>query len=253
MVRAPRCRGTITRAPLARTEGREGAGGGAQQRQVLGQAGELERQQRGLVPRAAVVLQGGQQAGQGGQVGREAGAGPQAQRVQQGGRGRERAGPGEGGARAVQEADAVAGAHEALGRGRPAPPAAEVLQEAHGPRLQRHLRAPRRHQRHAPAPRALRLGPRPHAPLRRRRRRLRLRLARTRCRRRHGRWRHCRAPEARPGPAPSPGSAPLPQQRGMQAQELVPLALPRGRGRHCELCGAAAQLRCGACGVTYYW
>ncbi|KYO30032.1 zinc finger MYND domain-containing protein 12 isoform X1 [Alligator mississippiensis] len=38
----------------------------------------------------------------------------------------------------------------------------------------------------------------------------------------------------------------------MQAQELVPLALPRGRGRHCELCGAAAQLRCGACGVTYY-
>nr|XP_032654393.1 zinc finger MYND domain-containing protein 12 isoform X2 [Chelonoidis abingdonii] len=30
------------------------------------------------------------------------------------------------------------------------------------------------------------------------------------------------------------------------------LALPRGRRRSCELCGGPAQLRCGACRVTYY-
>uniref|UniRef100_A0A8C4YHS0 Zinc finger MYND-type containing 12 n=1 Tax=Gopherus evgoodei TaxID=1825980 RepID=A0A8C4YHS0_9SAUR len=38
----------------------------------------------------------------------------------------------------------------------------------------------------------------------------------------------------------------------MNVQELVPLALPRGRPLSCELCGGPAQLRCGACHVTYY-
>ncbi|XP_050787214.1 zinc finger MYND domain-containing protein 12 isoform X2 [Gopherus flavomarginatus] len=38
----------------------------------------------------------------------------------------------------------------------------------------------------------------------------------------------------------------------MNVQELVPLALPRGRPLSCELCGGPAQLRCGACHVAYY-
>uniref|UniRef100_A0A674KE70 Zinc finger MYND-type containing 12 n=1 Tax=Terrapene triunguis TaxID=2587831 RepID=A0A674KE70_9SAUR len=38
----------------------------------------------------------------------------------------------------------------------------------------------------------------------------------------------------------------------MNVQQLVPLALPRGRPLSCELCGGPAQLRCGACRVTYY-
>ncbi|XP_061457576.1 zinc finger MYND domain-containing protein 12 isoform X2 [Rhineura floridana] len=38
----------------------------------------------------------------------------------------------------------------------------------------------------------------------------------------------------------------------MQTERLVPLALPRGQKRWCELCLGPATLRCGSCGVTYY-
>ncbi|XP_073172623.1 zinc finger MYND domain-containing protein 12 isoform X2 [Lepidochelys kempii] len=68
-------------------------------------------------------------------------------------------------------------------------------------------------------------------------------------------------PACCPAHAGSPGllgNAPLPGDVGrggswrMNAQQLVPLALPRGRPLRCELCGGPAQLRCGACRVTCY-
>lgn len=39
----------------------------------------------------------------------------------------------------------------------------------------------------------------------------------------------------------------------MQTEPVVPLALPRGRKVFCELCRAPATVRCGGCGVTFYW
>lgn len=39
----------------------------------------------------------------------------------------------------------------------------------------------------------------------------------------------------------------------MQTERVVPLALPRGRNVFCELCRAPATVRCGGCGVTFYW
>ncbi|KAL8198591.1 UNVERIFIED_CONTAM: hypothetical protein K2H54_017031 [Gekko kuhli] len=38
----------------------------------------------------------------------------------------------------------------------------------------------------------------------------------------------------------------------MQTEQVVPLALPRGRKVFCELCRAPATVRCGGCGVTFY-
>ncbi|XP_074017533.1 zinc finger MYND domain-containing protein 12 [Numenius arquata] len=141
---------------------RQGAGGGLQQRQIFGEPSELDGQQRPVLGSPAVVAEGGQEGGESGGVGGHAGRRPggEAEGVEQGGPGRrEHPRPGEGGAGPVQEADAVAGGHQPLGRGGPAPPAAEVLQEADGARLQRHLRPPRRHQRHAPPARRLPLRP----------------------------------------------------------------------------------------------
>lgn len=38
-----------------------------------------------------------------------------------------------------------------------------------------------------------------------------------------------------------------------QASAIIPLALPKGAEKFCELCQREARLQCSKCRVTFYW